>query len=304
MIESSPKGMDNTFIVLLTKLFDYAGMFPPASLSFEQALLEASSFSTSLKRPWMVASDIVLDAQHARKLLGVNLGIYSLAHPLTVCLLATEDPESVISTTAQLTRKEPHVLVTSVEIKVAPIDFAETIDLYAQLSTSNNIQLALEPNLSGDDWESVLAASISKLKNSTSKAALKCRLTGPTGISAERFAAAIGATCDHGIPLKVTGGLHHPIVEPGLYPFPMGFLNVVAGVMFRRSLGAKLSHTHLVDILTNQDAHAFSFDDSLHFKNLTISLAELQKVKESLPFTIGSCSLREPDEDLSRLFGD
>lgn len=303
MIDSSPKSTDNTFNALLTKLFDYAGMFPPASLSFEQALLETSSFNASLKRPWMVATDIVLDAQHARKLLGVNLGIYSLAHPLTVCLLATEDPENIISTVAHLARKEPHVSVTSVETKAAPTDFAETIELFTQLSTGNNIQLALEPNLSGDDWESVLTASISNLKNSTSKAALKCRLTGPTGISAERFAAAISATCDHGIPLKVTGGLHHPIVEPDLYPFPMGFLNVAAGVIFRRSLGAKLSHIELVEILTNQDAHTFTFGDSLQFRDLKISLSELSSAKESLPFTIGSCSLREPDDDLGRLFG-
>lgn len=294
---------ENTFITLLTSVFDYAGMFPPASLSFEQALLESSSFATALTRPWMVASDIVLDAQHARKLLGVNLGIYSLSHPLSVCLLATEEPESVISTASQLARKEPHVTVTSLEIKAAPNDFADMIGFYADFAAQNSIQLALEPDLSGDDWETLLKAATRSLTRAGSKAALKCRLTGAAGISTERFAAAIVAASDSGLPLKVTGGLHHPIVEPDRYPFPMGFLNVTAGVMLRRALGDKVPQSRLVEILTNQATDAFTFGSSLRFKDIQISLSDLKRAKESGHFTIGSCSLREPDEDLSRLFG-
>lgn len=294
---------ENTFRTLLTSLFDYAGMFPPASLSFEQALLESSSFTTALTRPWMVASDIVLDAQYARKLLGVNLGIYSLSHPLSVCLLATEEPESVIATASQLSHKEPHVTVTSLEIKAAPHDFADMISFYADFAAQHSIQLALEPDLSGDDWETVLKAAIRNLSNASATAALKCRLTGPTGISAERFAAAIVATSDSGLPLKVTGGLHHPIVEPARYPFAMGFLNVTAGVMLRRALGDRVSHARLVEILTNEADDAFTFGPSLRFKDLQISHSDLKRAKKAPHFTIGSCSLREPDEDLSRLFG-
>jgi hypothetical protein len=294
---------ENTFITLLTKVFDYAGMFPPASLSFEEALSEGSSFSTSLKRPWMVASDLVLDTQNARKLLGVNLGIYSLSHPLRVCLLATEEPESVISTATRLLHKEPQVTITSLETKAAPSDFAETIGYYADISKKNTIQLALEPDLSGVDWEDMLNAAVTNSKQTGFNVAIKCRLTGATGISAERFAAAIIAASDNEIPLKVTGGLHHPIVEPDRHPFPMGFLNVTAGVMFRRALGKKVPHARLAEILTNQDARAYTFGDSLKFKDLEISHSELRRVKENQPFAVGSCSLREPDEDLSRLFG-
>ena len=294
---------ENTFITLLTKVFDYAGMFPPASLSFEQALAESCSFGTTLKRPWMVASDIVLDAQNARKLLGVNLGIYSMSHPLRVCLLATEEPESVIATATRLLQKEPHVTITSLEIKAAPHDIAETIAYYADFSKKNTIQLALEPDLSGEDWESMLNAAVTNSKKTGFNVALKCRLTGTTGISAERFAAGIIAASDSEIPLKVTGGLHHPIVEPDRYPFPMGFLNATTGVMFRRALGNKLPHARLVEILTNQDARAYTFADSLQFKDLEISHSELRRAKENQPFAIGSCSLREPDEDLNRLFG-
>ena len=84
----------------------------------------------------------------------------------------------------------------------------------------------------------------------------------------------------------------------------MGFLNFASAVMLRRTLGTRISHTILVELLTNDDARAFEFRDSLQFKSLKISAAELRHAKGLAHCTIGSCSLHEPDQDLSRLFGD
>ena len=298
------KKSSNTLRILLDQIFDYAGMFPPASRPFEAALKESSLFNSSLKRPWMVASDLVLDTEHAHKLAGVNRGIYNFPHPLRVCLLATEDPESVISTAAELTRKEPKVTISSLEAKASPQAIPETLEHYASFIAATGTSLALEPNLSGEDWNDVLKLSISALRASSQRPSLKSRLTGPTGISADRLASVIIATADAGLPLKVTGGLHHPIVEQARYGFPMGFLNVASAVMLRRALGERFSFTSIVELLTNEDAHAFEFGNTLQFKKFNISAAELRHSKSLAPFTIGSCSLNEPDQDLSRLFGD
>lgn len=297
-------GANSALRIILERLFDYAGMFPPASRSFEMALAESGSFGSTLKRPWMVGSDLVLDTEHARKLVAVNLGIYSFKHPVRVCLLATEDSESVISTALELGRKEPKVQISALETKASPEAIPETIDYYRSFISSSGPLLGVEPNLSGEDWESVLHNSVEALAASPLRPAMKCRLTGQTGISAERFASAIIATTDAGLPLKVTGGLHHPIVERERYGFPMGFLNVACGVMFRRALGTRVSRARLVELLTNADPTALELGDYLRFKKLTISSAELRLAKEMAPFAIGSCSLHEPDHDLSRLFGD
>jgi len=294
----------NTLRILLEHLFDYAGMFPPAARSFEEALGESSSFRETLQRPWMVASDLVLDTEHARKLSGVNLGIYDFSAPLRVCLLGTEDPESVIETARHLIRKEPAVEITSVEIKVSPESIDETIEQYASFLHEGTSLLALEPNLSGDDWEKVLACSVERLHGGSCRPALKCRLTGPTGIAADRLAAAIVAASDSRLPLKITGGLHHPIVERDRYEFPMGFLNVASGVMLRRALGAAVDRAALLRILTNGAPHAFTFGNVLCFEKLEISYEVLEKAKAVAPFAIGSCSLHEPDADLTRLYGD
>jgi hypothetical protein len=293
---------DDSLRVLLTNLLDYAGMFPPASRSFEAALQESSSFTTTLSRPWMVSSDIVLDTEHAHKLLGVNLGMYAARTPFRVCLLATEDPDRVMHEATSLLRKEPKIEITSLEVKTSPELLDETLEQYGAFASSHGIPLCLEPNLSQEEWRKALHITVDTLRKSPIRPALKCRLTGPAGISSDRFAAAIIAANDHGVPLKVTGGLHHPIVEPDRYPFPMGFLNVSAAVMLHRHLGDKLSGATLDKILTNQDPRAFTFGERLGFRELRISLSELRAVKERGHFTIGSCSLHEPDGDLSRLF--
>ena len=294
----------NSLHILLASLFDYAGMFPPASRSFEAALKETSSLENKLSRPWMVASDIVLDTEHAHKLRGVNLGQYSARNPFRVCVLATEDSQRVLDEVSHLLRKEPSVVVTSIEVKASPDAMTETLEQYGSFCSAHGILLCVEPNLSQETWREDLTATVAALKTSPIRPALKCRLTGPTGIGAERFAAAIIAANECGVPLKVTGGLHHPIVEPERYPFPMGFLNVSVGVMLHRHLGKRVSPKTLEEILTNQDPKAFSFGEQLGYKELRISLADLQRAKSKGHFTIGSCSLHEPDEDLSRVFAE
>ena len=293
---------ENSLQLLLSSLFDYAGMFPPAALSFEAALEECSSFERTLERPWMVASDIVLDTEHTHKLRAVNVGAYSARSPFRVCVLATEDPERVIEEASQLLRKEPPIVITSLEVKTSPDALTEILGQYGAFCSSHGILLCLEPNLSVDSWGEDLNATVKALRTSSLRPALKCRLTGPTGISAERFAAAIVAANEQEVPLKVTGGLHHPIVEPDRYPFSMGFLNVSVGVMLHRHLRELLSPALVEEILTNKDPKAFMLGSHLGYKDLQISLADLRNVKASNHFTIGSCSLHEPDGDLSRLF--
>ena len=63
----------DTLELLLSRLFDYAGMFPPAGRSFHEALKESASLPTSLTRPGMLSSDLVLDIEHARKLITTDL---------------------------------------------------------------------------------------------------------------------------------------------------------------------------------------------------------------------------------------
>jgi hypothetical protein len=78
----------------------------------------------------------------------------------------------------------------------------------------------------------------------------------------------------------------------------MGFLNVAAAVMLKRAVKDSLSESSLAQILTNSSYQSFSWRNGLRFGDLAISLEQLTAAKNLAHFSIGSCSLHEPDADL------
>lgn len=293
--------------VLVEKLFDYAGMFPPAARSFERALEESVALPTSLERPWILANDLVLDTKHARLLLSaVKHGNSGFTRPIRLTLLASESAASVCELALELAEATSScptpIVVASIEVKCSLGECSASISLFRSCCSKVGALLGIEPDLSVEPWREALLEAAHAARAEARPLALKCRCTGPTGIGAARLAQAMAEACDAGIPFKVTGGFHHPIVEPAKHEYPMGFLNLAAAVMLRRSLAHGAPLATLERLLTNASPTAISFTKGLVFESLGISLDELRRVKHSQPFSIGSCSLGEPDADLHRLY--
>lgn len=292
--------------LLVRELFDYAGMFPPASRSFEDALKESGSLSRSLTRPWMVAGDLVLDQASAERLLSENLSAQGFTAPLKLCLLASSTAQENLSTAEKIlisaAGQGPPIKILSIEVRSSALDAPQTIEHYAGIVKDAKALLAIEPDLSTPRWEEELFEMVALLAQTPSRPAIKCRLTGPTGIGAAKLSSAIAATCDARIPLKITGGLHHPIVEKTRHEYSMGFLNVATSVMLRRSIGSAITTETISQLLINDDPHALLLGSDLGYREISISLSEARRAKESAHFSIGSCSLHEPDQDLARLF--
>jgi hypothetical protein len=76
---------------LIHKRFDYAGMFPPAELSFDEMLAEAAGHAASLAHPWMIGTNLVLDSRSAKKLANHNLLALPFTSPITVSVLVTDE---------------------------------------------------------------------------------------------------------------------------------------------------------------------------------------------------------------------
>jgi hypothetical protein len=126
----------------------------------------------------------------------------------------------------------------------------------------------------------------------------------PTARQIARF---IHRCAELGVPFKATAGLHHPVRgeyrltyrpdSPSAIMF--GFLNVfVAGAL--AAVGA--SEDELVEVLDERRAAAFAFaDDGLRWRNRHLTLDELARTRASLATTFGSCSFREPVDDLQEL---
>jgi hypothetical protein len=289
---------------LLYKRFDYAGMFPPAALTFEAALTEGAAHATSLVRPWLIGTDLVLDTPHVRLLASCDPQTFGFTSPPSVAMLVTEGATAAIQASKDLSQAgaglQPRVVAFEVKVSVSTLP-----TLVKELGShvrATGALIAVEPDLSTPDWRELLRETVTAITKSplSPQLALKCRCTGPTGIGPERLAGAIAAAADAGIGFKVTGGLHHPIVEPQVHNFPMGFLNVTYAVYMRRTLGSTFSEQSMVSLLTNTRMEALSFADGIRYEHYEISRDQLAQA-QLLPFSIGSCSIQEPDQDLVRL---
>jgi hypothetical protein len=115
-------------------------------------------------------------------------------------------------------------------------------------------------------------------------------------------AAALSACRQHGLPLKATQGLHHPIrhFDRGLETSTHGFLNLfVAGALaFHHDLTDEL----LLEVVTEESAAAFRFtDDGLAWRDLELDLTRISSARARAVTSFGSCSFSEPRDDLRGL---
>jgi hypothetical protein len=195
--------------------------------------------------------------------------------------------------------------VSSIEIRVAANRIAAVIATYREFAELHGCILAIEPDLSIPSWREELAECVQTIEQQRmiySSIALKVRCSGPTGLAAHKLATVIAATCDQPLHLKVTAGLHHPIVEHSTYGNTFGFLNLAVAVMLRRTLGAILPISTLERLITNDSAQQLQLTDAIGFESFTISRDQLIAAKDAARLSIGSCSLTEPDADLTRLW--
>jgi hypothetical protein len=303
------KQPQDTLDIILDRLFDYAGMFPPAAKSFEAALRESASLPQTLRRPFMLNADIVLDTLATRALCNLNLRSFGFTREISVALLATSEVSEVLEVaenlmTARRTEDDVRCRVSSIELKLPAKNPEGVVESLVNYCRPRRILLAIEPDLSTPEWNNTLEATVQELQTLSPAPALKSRGSGPTGIGPERLARAVCRACDAHIPLKVTGGFHHPIVEKELYGNTMGFLNLTVAVMLRRSRVEAITEDEIATLLVNPFPSAFAWGERVRYGRHSISRQELIVAKNSGPFSIGSCSLFEPDEDLARVFAN
>jgi hypothetical protein len=300
----------NTLDILLSELFDYAGMFPPAALSFESAVRESTMLRSELKRPWLLGNDLVLDISSAQKLASKSPHDWGYSRTPSICLLATEAGPMVLSVCSDLLQKratEPsRYAVASIEARCTADSINGIIETFSEYCSKHRIILALEPNLSGAEWRSELDVCLKRITHNSAKPgllALKVRCGGDTAITRDKAPSIIEEATARGVNLKLTGGLHHPVIEADRYGNTFGFLTFTAAVMFRRALGAQFTIAQCARLLASDSMTSLTFGETVGFEEHTISSIDVVKAKNSALFTIGTCSLREPDDDLVRLLG-
>jgi hypothetical protein len=288
-----------TVRALLRRLVDYAGLFPPAALSMQDAVARYASHLES-RDGWMLGRFVVpverLDelAEEARSFFG------EASEPWRISALIGADS----ATAGPMIRgfnaaHRGRFVVDVVECRPMPSgSIAKAVgELPGELRSFVELPLLDDPR---SMLEEINAAG----------AWAKVRTGGVTADAfptARQLARAIIRAVEVRVPFKATAGLHHPIA--GDYPLtyeadspraPMfGFINLFAAAAFAQR---RAHEPTLTALLEERDADAITFDDDeLRWQGLSASSKQIASARTSLGISFGSCSFAEPVEGLRSL---
>jgi hypothetical protein len=297
--------------VLLRDAIDYAGLFPPAQLDMPGAVAEYASYVRSADS-WALGR-FVVPAARLDELAAVaearppdadeSLGDPSPARGLSAVLGADVAADAArvdaFNSTHASDADRWWGRVEAVELRAATLDAIEA----ALRIVPHGLERFIEIPIAGDTTPLVRAIR-------DGGAAAKVRTGGTTldAFPSSRDLARFLATCiAEGARFKATAGLHHPLrgeypltYEPGSANGSMyGFLNVFLAAAFLR---AGQSESVACEVLEERDASSVTFDAAgVTCRGHRLSVSELARARGAGIQSFGSCSFREPIDDLTAL---
>ncbi|HYU48053.1 MAG TPA: hypothetical protein VEK84_17960 [Terriglobales bacterium] len=303
-LRKSEAGVGKTVEVLLSRLIDYAGLFPPAGLDMLSAVTNYDGYLRSEYR-WMLGRFIVLVSRLSE--LEEALGRLPMADSKPWCLsvLLSADPNADVARIVEFNARTSgpgngrSAVVESVEVKAeSPADVERMAG-----NIPRELAAYFEIPLTGRERECVAAVA---------KCGRRAKLrTG--GETADRFPDSarvvefVRLCALAGVPFKATAGLHHPIrsvhrltYQPDSPSGMMhGFLNVfLAAAFVKAGMGTPLA----LELLEEQSAAAMQFDsEGVEWREHRLSRPEVAAARQDFSISFGSCSFTEPVDDLRSL---
>jgi hypothetical protein len=237
---------------VLDRLIDHAALFPPASMSLEDALAEDEAARAS--EASFVIGRFVVPAERLSDLPAER-------PPLSVVLRSADDAAGLGSTAG----------VEALELPLSaprprPADLLGVFRELEPLGAEVFFELVLD-----EGWRDSIPAAIGQIAVLGARVKLRCG--GETVPTVEQVALVIAVCRDAGVPFKCTAGLHHAMRHGDEH----GFLNILAAT------GAP--NAMLESVLAEEDVAALDLDAA----------------DRSLFRSFGSCSWREPVDDLEAL---
>ena len=296
---------------LLVDAIDYAGLFPPAQLDMPSAVAEYASYLHS-EDAWALGRFVLpaarLDelARSARESAAVerlSLGVLTMPWPLSALAGAdvASDMERIRTFNAAHATADHGWLaqVHGVEVRATTADaimdtvrsVGDAFDCFVEIPIAADPRPLVRALAACGGWAKV------RTGGTTSDAF-------PTSEQLVRFLAAC-VTDD--VPFKATAGLHHPL--RGEYPLTYaagsasgtmyGFLNVMLAATLLREGG---SDDQARELLEERAPDAFTFDASgVAWRGQHFAVDRLAASRQRGMASFGSCSFREPIDDLAAL---
>lgn len=286
--------------VLLHRVVDYAGLFPPASLAMEDAVAEYAAHRAE-DAEWALGR-FVLPAARLEEFESVAGAIVPRegSRSWALSALGASDLEEDIGRIEAFNARHSDardgaVLVDTVEIKTNSVrDVTRAAELLdRRFDTYMEVPVVEDPA----DLIGAIATTRAKAKIRTGGVTADAF---PTGAQMVRFIARCVA---HEVSFKATAGLHHPwrgeyrltYAADAATGTMFGFLNVLLAVA---ALHHGQSESDSLRLLEERHASAATFDDAgVRWGDMRLPLGALERARERMT-AFGSCSFREPVADL------
>lgn len=283
---------------LLEGAIDYAGLFPPAALALDAA---ARNYAAYLRggESWALGRFIVPAARLEELSALAPWEGGAGARPWRISALAGQDVRAdAAHIDAFDVRHEGVAAVDSVEARASSSAAVEALR-----ATFGETRVYVELPL---------GAALPSLLDQVRAAGLRAKIrTG--GVTEDAFPSSrdVAAFLRHcvarAVPFKATAGLHHPV--RGRYPLTyaadapratmFGYLNIFMAAALARGGGDEPT---LIAVLEEGDPSAFVVSDSaIAWRSEVTALESLRAMREEAALAFGSCSFREPLDEIDLL---
>jgi hypothetical protein len=294
---------------LLTRLIDYAGLFPPAALDMQSAVKNYASYRKSENSRWLGRFIVpVVRLDEFEEAAGGILpdGGWEGDDFWRLSALTGSDLSSDLNRIASFNHK--YATLDS-RAGVAIID---TIETKAESSSEIVAAKKLIPEKLTTYFEIPIHDDPTELIQTIGAegAFAKVRTGGVTADafpSSQNLARFLAICAKEDVGFKATAGLHHPLrsvnrltYQPDSASAMMhGFLNVFLAAAFAQN-GASVEQ--LVEILEETSLDAFQIEErSITWRNEMVVIGHIRNARSLFSTSFGSCSFTEPIEDLQRL---
>jgi hypothetical protein len=288
--------------VLLEEIVDYAGLFPPESFDMPGAVAEFARYREE-PESWMLGRFVLPLTRLVEweKAAAPALEKVAEGEPWRLSVLGDAHQSAPISRRIRdfNSRFLGRAYIDSAELKASGPDEVA----YAGTLGEDGVAAYVEVPIADDPlpWIEALVRAGARAKVRTGG------VTANAFPSAKQLARFIKRCVERRVAFKATAGLHHPLRAE--YPLTydagaergtmFGFLNVFLAAALARG-GA--SEADLVPLLEERDPASVKFDgDGVEWRGKIIDAATIRLARTRVATSFGSCSLREPIDDLKAL---
>ena len=287
---------------LLARVVDYAGLFPPARLGMQDAVLAYADYRNGADA-WMLGR-FVVPASRLEEFDEAGAGVLpeSAAASWALSALVGADAELDASSIARFNDRHRDVRHGAVHVDTVEIKATRADEVRAANDFLGAYDIFVEVPLL-EDPEALIAV----IGDVGAKAKIRTGGLTPDAIPGARHVLRFLRAClEYDVAFKATAGLHHPLraeypltYEPDAPRGVMyGYLNVFLAAAFLR---AGLDEADVLALLEERDPAAIHVEaDRIGWRNFSVDTDALRRSRhEAVAF--GSCSFREPVDELRAL---